>query len=166
MSIRGDYYGHCAPYPDLAGLVSANQVLVGPMSADELRRAIELPGRRAGVRVESALTDALVEEIGDEPGGLPLLSTALVELWREREDDWLRLSVHQRLGGVRGAVARLAESSYENLSDEERDAARRLFLRLVATGDVPALRALGQVLAELPALGVLGEPFLEAGPLS
>jgi WD40 repeat protein/class 3 adenylate cyclase len=149
VSIRGDYYGHCAPYPDLAGLVSANQVLVGPMSVDELRRAIELPGRRAGVRVESALTDALVEEIGDEPGGLPLLSTALVELWREREDDWLRLSVHQRLGGVRGAVARLAESSYENLSDEERDAARRLFLRLVATGDEGALARRRVPLSEL-----------------
>ncbi len=93
--------------------MAANQVLVGPMNADELRRAIELPGRRTGVRVESALTDALVEEIGDEPGGLPLLSTALVELWRERDDDWLRLATYGRLGGVRGAVARLAESSYE-----------------------------------------------------
>ena len=39
------------------------------------------PPAAAGIRVESALAETLVDEIGDEPGGLPLLSTALVELW-------------------------------------------------------------------------------------
>ena len=133
LGVRGDYYGHCAIYPELAEHVAANQVLVGPMSGDELRRAIELPARRAGVRVESTLSDALVAEIGDEPGGLPLLSTALVELWQERESGWLRLSALERLGGVRSAVARLAESSYEHFDEAERLAVRRLFLRLVAS---------------------------------
>ena len=85
------------------------------MTSDELRRAVELPARRAGIRVESSLAEALVAEIGDEPGGLPLLSTALVELWMARSDGWLKLEAHERLGGVRGAVARLADSSYENL---------------------------------------------------
>jgi WD40 repeat protein/class 3 adenylate cyclase len=135
VGLRGDYYGHCGAYPDLATLLAANQVLVGPMSADELRRAIELPARRAGVRVEAALAQALVNEIGDEPSALPLLSTALVELWLERTDGWLRLEAHDRLGGVDGAVARLAESSYENLDPAQRAAARRLCLRLVTSGD-------------------------------
>ena len=139
LGIRGDFYGHCGAYPELAQLLAANQVLVGPMSPDELRRAVELPARRARVRAESALTEALVEEIGDEPGGLPLLSTALVELWQAREDDWLRLPTYERLGGVRGAVARLAERSYDTLDDEQRGAVRRLFLRLVAIGDEGAV---------------------------
>src|SRR6266540_89628 len=135
IGVRGDYYGHCGMYPELATLVAANQVLVGPMSADELRRAIELPARRAGVRVESALAETLVEEVAYEPGGLPLLSTALVELWVARSDGWLRLDTHERLGGVRVAVARLAEGSYENLAEPERAAVHRLFLRLVTSGE-------------------------------
>ena len=135
VGLRGDYYGHCGTYPALASLVAANQVLVGPMSADELRRAIELPARRAGVRVEAALAETLVDEVANEPGGLPLLSTALVELWVARRDGWLRLEAHERLGGVRGAVARLAEGSYENLSEPQRAAVHRLFLRLVTSGD-------------------------------
>jgi WD40 repeat protein/class 3 adenylate cyclase len=139
LGLRGDYYGHCGAFPELARLMAANQVLVGPMSPDELRRAIELPARRGGVRVEAPLVDALVAEVGDHAGGLPLLSTALVELWRERHDDWLRLATSERLGGIRGAVARLAESSYENLSEHERQAARRLFLRLATAGDEGAL---------------------------
>lgn len=149
VGVRGDYYGHCGMYPELARLLAANQVLVGPMSADEVRRAIELPARRAGIRVESALTEALVAEIADEPGGLPLLSTALVELWRGRDDDWLRVATSERLGGVRGAVARLAESSYEHLTEEQREAARRLFLRLVATGEEGVLARRRVSLAEL-----------------
>jgi class 3 adenylate cyclase/WD40 repeat protein len=149
IGLRGDYYGHCGAYPELARLLGANQVLVGPMSPDELRRAIELPARRSGVRVESSLVDALVEEIGDEAGGLPLLSTALVELWRERDDDWLRLATSERLGGLHGAVARLADSSYENLTNEEREATRRLFLRLATSGEEGALARRRVPLSEL-----------------
>jgi WD40 repeat protein/class 3 adenylate cyclase len=139
LAIRGDYYAHCAPYPLLAGALAANHVLVGPLTRDELKRAIELPARRAGLRVESALADALVEEVADEPGGLPLLSTALVELWQAREDGWIRMSAHERTGGVMGAVSRLAESSFAQLSDAEQDAARRVFLRLVASGEGDAV---------------------------
>ena len=149
VGIRGDYYGHCGAYPELARLLAANHVLVGPMSPDELRRAIEVPARRTGIRVESALTETLVNEIGDEPGGLPLLSTALVELWVARSDGWLRLETHERLGGVRGAVARLAESSLENLTDEQAEAARRLFLRLVTSGDEGAVARRRVPLSEL-----------------
>jgi WD40 repeat protein/class 3 adenylate cyclase len=132
LTIRSDYYGHVAPYPDLAGVLAENHMLIGPMSRDELRRAIELPGRRVGLRVEEALVDALVEEVADEPGGLPLLSTALVELWQAREGRWIRMDAHERTGGVKGAVARLAETAYEQLTDE-RDAVRRIMLRLVVS---------------------------------
>jgi WD40 repeat protein/class 3 adenylate cyclase len=135
LGIRSDFYGHCAPYPDLAALLAANTVLVGPMTQEELRRAIELPARRTGLRIETALTDALVEEIGDEPGALPLLSTALVELWSGRENGWIRVGAHERTGGVQGAVARLAESSFEQLTEGQREAARRVLLRLVAIGE-------------------------------
>lgn len=142
LTIRDDFYGRCAPYRELAELLIANHVLVPPMTTDELRRAIELPARRARLRVEAALGDALVEEVAEEPGGLPLLSAALVELWQAREDGWLRMDAYERSGGVRGAVARLAEASYQQLSDDEREVARRIFLRLsgIAEGDVVTRR--------------------------
>jgi WD40 repeat protein/class 3 adenylate cyclase len=139
LALPADYYGHCAPYPELAEALGANHVLVGPLTREELRRAIELPARRAGLRVESVLADALIEEVADEPGGLPLLSTALVELWQAREGGWIRMEAHERSGGVQGAVSRLAESSYEQLSDAEQEAARRVFLRLVAIGEGEAV---------------------------
>ena len=77
LAIRGDFYARCAEHAELSTLVSANQVLVGPMRRDELRRAIELPSRRAGLRIEPRLVSALVGDVAGEPGGLPLLSAAL-----------------------------------------------------------------------------------------
>ena len=110
--MRADFYGHCATYDRLARLVGANQVLVGPMRRDELRRAIVEPARRVGLRVEPALTDALIADVADEPGGLPLLSAALLEQWRERDGRVMRRAAYERTGGVRGAVGRLAEATY------------------------------------------------------
>ena len=114
VAIRADLYGRCAEDPTLAALLGTNHVLVGPMSADEYRRAIEQPALRVGVHVESALTEALVAEVGDEPGALPLLSTALLELWERREGRAIKLDAYLETGGVRGAVARLAEEVYGN----------------------------------------------------
>ena len=102
------------------------------MSHDELRRAIELPAARAGLRLEPGLADRLLADCEGEPGALPLLSSALLELWQRRDGRHLRLADYERTGGVRGAVARLAEAAYERLEPERRPVARRLLLRLAA----------------------------------
>ena len=96
IAVRADFYGRFAALPTLAALLAENHVLVGPMKAEDLRRAIELPSRKAGLSVEPALVDALVADVVDEPGGLPLLSTALVELWQHRDGRTLRLETYRR----------------------------------------------------------------------
>ena len=115
VAVRADFYGRCASYPELWRLLGANQAPVGPMSRDELRRAIELPAQRAGLRVEPELVDALIADVEGEPGALPLLSTALLELWQQRDGRRMRLSAYRQSGGVHRAVARLAERAYERL---------------------------------------------------
>jgi len=148
LALRGDFYGRTAEWPALAEALSANHVLVGPMSDQELRRAIELPARRGGLRVESALLDRLVSEVAGAPGGLPLLSTTLVELWGERAAGWLRLDTYERMGGIKGAVARLAEQTFGALSPAEGDVARAMFLRLVGPGEGDAITRRRVPLAE------------------
>ena len=70
LALRADFFGRLAPYVELADLLGSNQVLLGPMTAGELRRAIEGPAERAGLAVEPALVDALVDDTAGEPGGL------------------------------------------------------------------------------------------------
>ena len=141
VAVRADFYGRCAEHADLAELLGGNHVLVGPMTAEEYRRAVEMPSRRAGLRIDRPLVDALVGEVVDEPGGLPLLSTALLELWRRRGGRTIRLAAYDDTGGVRGAVARLAEEAYAGLPDDQQMVARAVLLRLsFGEGDAVARR--------------------------
>ncbi len=140
VALRADFYGRFAAYPGLAELLGGNQVLVGPMQASELRRAVELPAGRVGLRVEPELADALVDDVEGEPGALPLLSTALLELWQKREDKALTLAAYRESGGVHGAVARLAEGTYARIPGERRQLVRAVMLRLVGEGESDAVR--------------------------
>jgi WD40 repeat protein len=142
VALRADFYGRFAAYPGLAELLGGNQVLVGPLQASELRRVVELPADRVGLRVEPELADALVDDVEGEPGALPLLSTALLELWQKRHDNALTLAAYRESGGVHGAVARLAEGTYARVPDERRPIVRAVMLRLVGDGegDAPVRR--------------------------
>jgi WD40 repeat protein/DNA-binding SARP family transcriptional activator len=135
FAIRGDFVDRLVAYPELSDLVALNQTAVGPMSASELRRSIEGPAERAGLVVESTLVDELVNDVVGEPGGLPLLSTALVDLWRERRGSSLTLAAYEERDGIRGAVARHAEAALRSFDEQERAVARRILLQLVAGGD-------------------------------
>jgi WD40 repeat protein/DNA-binding SARP family transcriptional activator len=134
LALRADFFGRLAPYVELADLVAANQVLLGPMTRAELRRAIRAPAEHSGLEVEQELVDELVDDVSGEAGALPLLSTALLDLWREREGSRLTLDAYRRIGGVRGVVERYAESAYRSLPVEEQRSARRILLRLVTGG--------------------------------
>jgi WD40 repeat protein len=151
LAVRADFYGRCADHPRLSALMGANHVLVGPLSHDELRRAIELPARRAGLQLEPGLADRLIADCEGEPGALPLLSSSLLELWQQRAGTQLRLAGYERSGGVRGAVARLAEAAYERLGQEQRPVARNILLRLADDGNEGAPVRRRVALAELDA---------------
>ena len=142
VALRADFYGRLAAYPRLAELLGANHVPVGPMQASELRRVVELPAARAGLRVDAELADALVDDVEGEPGALPVLSTALLELWQKRQGNALPLAAYRESGGVHGAVARLAESTYARIPDARRQLVRAIMLRLVGEdeGDAPVRR--------------------------
>ena len=135
IAMRADFYGRCAEHRALASLLASDQILVGPMDEEELRRAIELPAERAGLTVEDRLVDSLVSDTVGQPGGLPLLSTALLELWTRRRDWTLHLDDYLRAGGVQGAVARLAEEAFGRLDGDGQAAAKRILLRLAAPGE-------------------------------
>jgi WD40 repeat protein/DNA-binding SARP family transcriptional activator len=139
MAVRADFYGRCAAYPELWRLLGANQTPVGPMGRDELRSAIELPARRAGLEVEPDLTHALIDDVEGEPGALPLLSTCLLELWQRRDAKVLRLAAYQESGGVHAAVARLAEGAYGRLDEDGQRTARAVLLRLAGQGEGEAV---------------------------
>ena len=142
LAVRADFYDLCAATPWLAECITANQVLVGPMSRTELRRAVVEPAQRAGLYLEEGLVDALLEDSGNEAGTLPLLAHALVETWVQRQGNTLTLADYRACGGVAGAIAQTAEALYRHRFDAaQQRLARQLFLRLVSSNeDAPETR--------------------------
>jgi WD40 repeat protein/DNA-binding SARP family transcriptional activator/energy-coupling factor transporter ATP-binding protein EcfA2 len=149
LAIRADHYGHCAAYPALSSLLAENHVLVGPMSHDELRRAVELPAQRAGLEAEPELVSALLDDVEEAPGALPLLSAALLDIWQRRDGRILRHSAYLETGGVQRAVARLAEDAFAQLDPDQQVLARSLLVRLAREGPDGAVERRRVPLAEL-----------------
>lgn len=135
LAVRADFFGRCADHHGLAVALREATLLVGPMGPAELREAIVKPAAGAGLIVERALTSRIIEEVDGEPGGLPLLSHALLETWRRRKGRTLTEAAYEAAGGVRGAIARTAERAYGGLTPEQATTARRILLRLVTPGD-------------------------------
>ncbi|GLZ34577.1 hypothetical protein Lesp02_67640 [Lentzea sp. NBRC 105346] len=135
IGVRADFYGHCGRHPELVDALRGGQVLVGPMTPDELRRAITEPAARLGVKVETALVARLVADVAGQAAALPLVSHAMAETWRRRRGMTLTLTAYVEAGGVEHAVARTAEAAFSSLSNDEQRCARLLFLRLIALGE-------------------------------
>jgi WD40 repeat protein/class 3 adenylate cyclase len=134
--LRADFYGHCASHGRLAAALEDHQALIGPMTEEELRRAIERPAEQAGLVLEPGLAEGILRDVVGEPGALPLLSHSLLETWRRRSDRMLTLLGYLQSGGVRGAIAKTAETVYrEALTLEQKALARNIFLRLTELGE-------------------------------
>jgi DNA-binding SARP family transcriptional activator/WD40 repeat protein len=134
LTLRADFYGRCAEFPALADLVAANHVVAGPMTVDELRQVLIRPAALAGLNMEPSLAEVLWKDVREAPGALPLLSTALMGLWERRHGDLLTLAAYRDAGGIAGAVEALGERAWAALaSEEDRQAARRMLVRLAAS---------------------------------
>ncbi|MEU0165445.1 helix-turn-helix domain-containing protein [Streptomyces iakyrus] len=153
LAVRGDFYGRCAEHSDLAAALRDANLLAGAMNPAELRAAVVKPATAAGLTVERALTARLVKEVADAPGGLPLLSHALLETWSRRRGKTLTMAGYEAAGCMAGAIAKTAEEVYGRFTEHQAAAARRVLLRLIAPGDgtPDTRRPVGR--AELPGTG-------------
>ena len=134
LALRADRLAGVSAHPGFARLVERSLHLLGGMSEQGLREAIEEPARQAGLLIEPGLVDLLVGEVEDTPGALPMLSHALLETWTRREGNTLTVAGYAATGGIRGAVAQSAESVYSSIEPAQRHVLRDLVLRLVTSG--------------------------------
>ena len=135
IGVRADIYGRLGAFPELASAVSANQVLLGAMTAEELERAVVEPARLAGLRLEPGLIELAVREVETEPGALPLLSHALRATWERRDGRTLTVEGYRESGGVGGAIARTADELLAAVPRERQQLVRNVFVRLTDLGE-------------------------------
>jgi WD40 repeat protein len=160
LGMRADFYARATAYQVLRHAMQSRQVVVGAMSATEVRQAIIRPARAVGLTLEAGLTERLLRDLGVdegasadqtdgvrapdgnqsagggyEPGRLPLLAHALRATWQYRDGSRMTIAGYEATGGIAGAIARTAEDVYARLDDPGQTAARQIFLGLVRVGE-------------------------------
>ena len=135
VAMRADFYHRCVVYPQLRALMAGQQFLVGPLDRDGLRQVIEQPAWRVGLELEAGLAETVLDDVADQPGGLPLLEHVLLEVWRRRQGTTLTLEAYAASGRVAGALAQRADAIYEGLPPAQQRIVRRVLLRLIQPGE-------------------------------
>jgi hypothetical protein len=135
ITLRADFYDRPLRYLPASELLGRRTEIIGPLAADEMYQAITGPAQRHGLELEYGLVARIMQDVGEQPGTLPLLQYTLTELYERREGRLLTRAAYEASGGVFGSLARRAESLYAGLTGVEQAATRQLFLRLVTPGE-------------------------------
>jgi WD40 repeat protein len=135
VTLRADFYDRPLQYEEWGELIKQNTEIVLPLNRSELTWAVREPARRMGVGLEEGLAAAIVADVADQPGALPLLQYAMTELFERREGQRMTRVAYEQLGGVRGALGQRAEALYGDLPGSGQQIARQICLRLITLGE-------------------------------
>lgn len=130
ITMRSDFETYVAKIPALQSYFT-NSARVTPLTAAELREAIEQPAQLVGLKFEEGIVNELVNEVLGEPAGLPLLQFTLRKLWDDRRQNLVTWEAFHQLGGCREALTRTADKFYKNLSAIDQLRVKWILLRLV-----------------------------------
>jgi serine/threonine protein kinase/KaiC/GvpD/RAD55 family RecA-like ATPase len=134
-TMRADFLSAALSYRPLADALQEASLILGPMTRAELERAIREPARRETVAFERGLIERILDDVGDEPGNLPLLEFALTTLWEKQTFAKLTHSAYDEIEHVAGALARYAEAVYDSFPAPKKEQARQVFVQLISPGE-------------------------------
>ena len=130
-TLRADYFDRPLGYPGFGDAIKGRTVALGAMTAAELAEAVRLPAAGVGIEIEPALVDRITTEAELQPGALPLVQHTMVELFDRRETNTITLDAFEKPADSPAPIGRRAEAIYDGFDERQRQAARRVFLRLV-----------------------------------
>jgi len=138
VTMRSDFVAHCANYPALNDLLNRQFFQVGAMHPEELVRAVAMPAMQAGLPIEPELILQINDDLGGEPGALPLMQFALTDLFEYGQQQGKLTALTRRdylaRGGLHKSLERHAEAAFADLSQAEQELAETLFRSLVEIG--------------------------------
>jgi WD40 repeat protein len=161
-TVRADFYDPLISHQKIQALLPTQQVLLGLMSRADLESTIVEPAKMVGLTFDPPSLVSQILEASEDEGMLPLLQYALKETWALRVGSVMTGDAYARTGGVREAIRLTAERTFTDLSADDRQAARRLFLRLVTPGEGQEDTRARAAMPDEPALRKIVDQF--AGP--
>lgn len=139
ITMRSEFLGDCASFRDLPEAINAGQYLIPRMSREQRRQAIEGPIRMAGGEIAARLVQRILNEVGEDPGQLPVMQHALLRTWIHWKNQGqpqrsIDFEDYDAVGTMAHAVSQHANETFEEVRNKlgARGATivRRLFQRL------------------------------------
>jgi WD40 repeat protein len=125
ITMRSDFIGDCAQFPELTRKINDSHYLIPQMTRDQKRRAIEGPVAVGGAKIAPRLTQQLLNDLGDNPDQLPILQHALMRTWsywarfKDYEDEPLDLKHYEAIGTMAEALSMHANEAFDELDEEQ-----------------------------------------------
>jgi WD40 repeat protein len=136
LTLRADFMGKVLDYQPMGeALQKYAPVLLTPMKPQELQAAIEQPAAKRKVELEQGLANKLINDLGKQPGRLPLLEFTLSLLWDKHDKWYLTHRAYQEIGGLEKALAKYADNIFNPLSAADKEKAERIFIQLINPGE-------------------------------
>ena len=134
VAMRADFLDLALRYQPFADALQDSTIILAPMTKQELAQAIVKPAENLGVSYESGLVDRILNDVGANPGNLPLLEFALDSLWEQQNQGLLTHEAYELTGRVDHALAHYADNIFDALEVDDQERARKIFVQLVRPG--------------------------------
>ena len=139
LTMRSDFIGECSNYQELTSLINRSNYLIPQMTRNDFRDAILGPVAVGNAKIDQALVQELLNEVGDNPDQLPILQHAMMRTW----DYWLRnsdkdkelgISEYEAIGKMEKALSEHANEAFDELSEEGKRICEVLFKTITEKG--------------------------------
>jgi len=134
FTMRRDYYNLVSEYKIFFEKTQANKYTLRRMKNEQLKECIENPLEKTFIDKESisSFSKAVLQDMGDNSSELTLLQIALTQTWKNKKKyDNDLLQTYHEIGEVSGALAKLAQDTWEILNPTEQKILKYIFIRLI-----------------------------------
>ena len=139
LTMRSDFIGECAQFPDLTYVINRSHYLIPQMTREQQRMAIEGPVAVGGGKITKRLVQQLLNDVGNNPDQLPILQHALMRTWEywlnnREESEPIDIRHYVAIGKIEEALSQHANETYAELDKKEREVCELIFKALTEKG--------------------------------
>ena len=139
LTMRSDFIGDCAQFPNLTKKINDSHYLIPQMTRSDVQQAIMGPVAVGGGKISPHLVQDLLNDIGDNQDQLPILQHALMRTWDAwtydpNAGDEITVDHYESIGKMAMALSMHANEAYDELDDDGKQICEHIFKSLTEKG--------------------------------
>jgi WD40 repeat protein len=139
ITMRSDFIGDCAQFPELTKYINDSHYLIPQMTREQKRLAIVGPIAVGGGKIAPRLLQQLLNDLGDNPDQLPIMQHALMRTWsywtdHKEGEEPIDLRHYEAIGRMEEALSQHANEAYDDLTEKQKEICQIMFKALTEKG--------------------------------